>query len=343
MMVFVYPEVLYGLFLIPILVTAFFLAEKRRKYTLGMVVSEDHAPMVLAPGFEMRFTRMAAMTLGLAFLLLAAARPQWGRKLETITHRGIDILVALDVSESMRAKDVPPTRIQKAKQEVELLLDQLKGDRVGLIAFAGSAFTYCPLTVDYSAIQMFLESLEPGVISDGGTDIKAATKEAIDVFERSHSTSSKVLVVFSDGEHHETDPVPMAREAAERGIKVFTVGVGHVGKSGARIPVEGQSDTFMHDRFGNLVITRLDEGTLQRVAEAGKGQYFRVTETGRELISIYNYLSKLEKIDFNSRLQDQREDHFQVLLLLGLVFLTISYAIGERTLKKSRRTQRGIA
>jgi len=342
-MTFVYPEILYGLIIIPILVIAFFVSERRRRETISFMVNQERSPMVMAPGFEMRFTRMAAMCLGVAFLLLASSRPQWGKKLETVTHRGIDILLALDVSESMRATDVPPSRIQKARQEINLFLQQLKGDRVGLIAFAGSAFTYCPLTVDYSAIRMFLSSLEPGVISDGGTDIKAATKEAIDVFKRNHTNSSKVLVIFSDGEHHETDPIPMVQNAVESGIKVFTVGVGHVGKSGARIPMEGQDDSFKHDRFGNLVITRLDEETLIRVAEAGNGKYYRVTESGKELVDIYNYLSKLEQAEFHSRIQDQREDHFQMLLILGLVFLSISYAIGERTLKKARRTQGGAS
>jgi len=340
-MVFVYPELIYGLILVPVLVVAFFVSEKKRSKTLFTIVGSEKMPQVMATGFEMRFTRMATLCIGVTFLLLSAARPQWGRKLETIRHRGIDIIVALDVSESMRAEDVAPSRMQKARQEVNLFLQTLKGDRVALVAFAGSAFTYCPLTVDYSAIQMFLSSLEPGVISDGGTDISAATREAIDVFERSQSTSSKALVIFSDGEHHEKDPISDIREAVERGIMVFTVGVGHVGKSGARIPMEGSDDAFKRDRSGNLVITRLDEDTLKNVAEAGNGKYFRVTESGGELVTIYDYLSKLEKIDFNSRLQDQREDHFQILLQLGLIFLVISYAIGDRTMKKMRRTQRG--
>ncbi|PIE02971.1 MAG: hypothetical protein CSA81_04490 [Acidobacteria bacterium] len=339
-MVFVYPEVLYALTLVPILVIAFFMAEKSRSQILSTMVEGETAPKVMAPGFEMRFARMASLCLGVIFLLMAAARPQWGRKLETVKHRGIDIIIALDVSESMRAEDVAPSRMQKARQEVNLFLEKLKGDRVGLIAFAGSAFTYCPLTVDYSAIQMFLSSLEPGVISDGGTDISAATREAVDVFERSQSSASKVLVIFSDGEHHEKDPRSEIKEAVERGIKVFTVGVGHVGKSGARIPLEGEEGAFKRDRYGNLVITRLDEATLKQVAEMGGGKYYRITESGRELVAIYDYLSKMEKRDFNSRLQDQRQDYFQLLLQLGLVFLTISYAIGDHTLKRKRRTQR---
>jgi len=342
MIIFVYPEILYGLVIVPILVIAFFVAEKQRRITLANLVKSESAPMIMGPGFEMRFSKMASLCIGITLLLFASARPQWGRKLETITHRGIDIMIALDVSESMRAVDVPPSRMQKARQEVGLFLDQLRGDRVGLVAFAGSAFTYCPLTVDYSAVKMFLASLEPGVIADGGTDLSAAIKETMDVFTRNHSTASKVLVVFSDGEHHENDPIPIVREAVERGIKVFTVGVGHMGKAGARIPVEGKADTYKHDRFGNLVITKLDEETLKKVAKAGNGQYFRVTESGKELISIYKYLSRMEKQDFNSRIQDQREDHYQMPLLLGLFFLVLSGSIGDRTMKKARRTQGGV-
>jgi Ca-activated chloride channel family protein len=342
-MQFYYPFLLWLWLLIPLLLVVFWFSERRRKHWLRFFSAISHGPQVMALPTQWRWLKLMLLLLGLFFLVFALARPQWGKQLETISRRGIDLFVAVDVSESMRAQDVSPSRMDKAKQEVFHFLDQLKGDRVGLIAFAGSAFTYCPLTVDYAAVRMFLSSLEPGVIADGGTDLSAAIAEARLRFQQSQGTADRALVVFSDGEHHENDPLPEARLAADEGIQIFSIGIGHVGKAGARIPLEQGNDAaedhYTRDRQGRLVITRLDEATLQSIADAGGGSYHRVTSEGSELVRIYQSLARLEKAEQQAKLHERREDHYRLFLGLSFFFLTLSYGIGNHAMGRLRRTQ----
>ena len=338
-MTFASPHMLYALILAPLLILLFVLSERKRREHAAAIASGDKEAMIMGAGFERRLVYLVFLLMGICLLVLAAARPQWGAKLEVLTARGIDILIAVDTSESMRATDVAPDRISKARQEVDKLLNLLEGDRVGLVAFAGSAFTYCPLTVDYAAIRLFLSGLEPGVIADGGTDIGAAVREAIRTFERSESNAYKVLVVFSDGEHHEEDPLPAIEEAVAAGIQVFTIGIGNAGKVGERIPIPGDEDNYMKDQAGNLIITKLDEATLSAIAEKGNGAYYRVSEAGTELMEIYRTLSENEETEFSSRKHHQLEDRFQYPLLGAAFFLSIAYSLGNRSFRRLRRTQ----
>jgi len=338
-MSFANPNILYFLILLPLMLLVFILAERKRLRQVSAMVGSDKPVMIMGAGFERRLIYLIFMMLGIGVLVASAARPQWGVKLETLTARGIDILIAVDVSESMRATDVSPDRISKARQEVDKFLNLLEGDRVGLVAFAGSAYTYCPLTVDYAAIRMFLAGLEPGAISDAGTDIGKAVEEAIETFGRGESTAHKVLVVFSDGEHHEGDPLPAVQKAVDNGIQVFTVGIGHASKAGARIPNPEKEDDYKLDQAGNLVITKLDETTLTAIAEKGNGQYYRVSEAGTELVDIYRTLEANEEAEFSSRRHHQMEDRYQIPLLIAILLLTIAYSLGNRSFKKLRRTQ----
>ncbi|MCB1041954.1 MAG: VWA domain-containing protein [Acidobacteria bacterium] len=340
-MTFANPEILYALILVLLLPIVFIRSETKRRALLTSMIASDKPGLVMGAGFERRLVAMVLLCLGIAALVAAAARPQWGTKLEAITHRGIDILVAIDVSESMRARDVSPDRISKARQEVEKFLELLKGDRVGLIAFAGSAYNYCPLTVDYRAIRLFLSGLEPGVIEDSGTNLNSAIAEGIKTFERSKSSSYRVLVLFTDGEHHEQDPLPAVREAVDAGIQVYTVGIGNPSTSGERIPLDkkGQEEVFKLDQAGNLVITKLDEATLQSIAEEGNGQYYRVSQAGTELVEIYKQLSAMEQTEFSSRLHHQKEERFQIPLLGAFVCLVLAFSLSDRSFRKLRRTQ----
>ena len=340
-MSFADPLVLYFLALVPLLIVIFVVSERHRRAHLTALVVSEKPGLVMGAGFERRLIFLVLLCVGVVFLVVAAARPQWGTKLEQVSSRGIDLILAVDVSESMRATDVSPNRMAKARQEVDKFLGLLEGDRVGLIAFAGSAYTYVPLTVDYGAVRLFLNSLEPGVIDDAGTDLGKAVEEAIETFSRSKSSAYKVLVVFSDGEHHETDPLPAVTKATEAGIQVFTIGIGNVSRAGERIPVPGEDDetTFKLDQQGNLVITRLDEQTLKAIAQEGNGEYYRVSEAGTELVEIYRSLAEKEETEFSSRTHYQKEDRFQIPLIVALVFLAVAYSLGNRTFKKLRRTQ----
>jgi Ca-activated chloride channel homolog len=339
--IFANPKILFFLALLPLLVLVFILAERGRKHHLGMMIGESVPGLVMGAGFERRLLYLVFLCLGVGMLVVAAARPQWGSKLEELHARGFDILIAVDVSESMRATDVAPDRISKARQEVDKFLGELSGDRVGLIAFAGSAYAFCPLTSDYGAIRLFLSSLEPGVIDDAGTNLGAAIETALETFERSNSKARKVLVIFSDGENHEEDPLPLAERAAEKGIQIFTVGIGNVRTSGERIPLEelGGQPTYKLDQAGNLVITKLDEKTLADLASKAQGAYYRVSEAGTELREIYRTISKAEESEFSSRIHQMREDRYQYPLALGFVLLTAAYSLGNRSFKRLRRTQ----
>jgi len=340
-MSFANVHVLYCLVLAPLLIVIFIQAELGRRAQLAAMVQSERPAMVMGAGFERRLVYLVLLVLGVVMLVLAAARPQWGSRMETISSRGFDILVAVDVSQSMLATDVSPDRISKAHQEVEKFLNLLKGDRVGLIAFGGSAYTYCPLTVDYAAIRLFLSGLEPGVIEDTGTDLTAAVKEAVSTFARSKSSAHKVLVIFSDGEQHEGDPLPAVAEAVEAGVQIFTVGIGNISKAGERIPLDGKGKetTYKLDTDGKLVITKLDEATLRAIAEKGEGAYYRVSDAGTELMDIYRSLAENEETEFSSRRHQQKEDRFQIPLVVAILLLGVAYSLGNRSFKKLRRTQ----
>ncbi len=338
---FAEPNLLYLLLLVPTLIGVFIYAERKRKNQLAAMTVNEKPGMVMGAGFERRLLYTVFLSLGTLFLVLAAARPQWGTKLEEAKARGIDILVAVDVSASMGADDVSPSRMARARQQVDKFLNLLEGDRVGLIAFAGSAFTYCPLTLDYGSVRVFLESLEPGIITDPGTDIPSAVREADRIFTRAKSTAQRVLVVFSDGENHEGDPLQAVEAAHNNGITVFTIGIGNPTKSGARIP-EGEKNgeiIYKTDRQGHIVFSQLDEAGLQAIAQKGGGDYYRISEAGIELSQIYKSLTQAQEAEFSSKRSQTMEDRFQIPLLIALAFLTGAYSLGHRSFKKLRRTQ----
>ena len=340
-MTFANPNVMFFLLLVPILVMVFVISERRRNRQVAAMASSDKPLLVMGARFERRLIYLILLCLGMALLVMAASRPQWGTRLDEARSRGIDILIAIDVSESMLAGDVSPSRIAKARQEVNKFLKLLDGDRVGLIAFAGSAYTYVPLTVDYSAVRLFLDSLEPGSIEDAGTDIGKSIDEAVKTFERSESTAYKVLVVFSDGENHEDNPLEAVAKAVEKDIQIFCVGIGNVNKSGERIPILGEDGEISYkvDQQDKLVITRLDEETLTNIATQGGGDYYRVSEAGTELVAIYKSLEDKEDSEFSSRTNRRKEDRYQIPLLIAVLLLTVAYSLGTRSFKKLRRTQ----
>ncbi|CAM2009267.1 vWA domain-containing protein [Acanthopleuribacter pedis] len=338
---FAEPNLLYLLFLVPTLIAVFVYAERKRKAQLSHMTVNEKPGMVMGAGFERRLAYTILLSLGTLFLVLAAARPQWGTKLEEAKARGIDIIIAVDVSASMSADDVSPNRMARARQQVDKFLNLLEGDRVGLIAFAGSAFTYCPLTLDYGSVRLFLDSLEPGIITDPGTDIPSAVREAGRVFTRAKSTAQRVLVVFSDGENHEGDINAAVAEARDNGMTVFTIGIGNPGKSGSRIPIGEENGEIVYktDRQGHIVFSQLDEAALQEIATKGGGDYYRISEAGIELSQIYKSLNLAQEAEFSSRRGQTMEDRFQYPLLIALAFLISAYSLGHRSFKKLRRTQ----
>jgi len=274
--------------------------------------------------------KISLIIISLAFMILSIARPQIGTKLEEVKRKGVDIMIALDVSTSMKAEDIKPNRLEKAKHEIENFINKLQGDRVGLIAFAGVSFVQCPLTLDYGAAKMFLNVMDVDLIPTPGTAIGQAIATAIKAFEQKER-KHKVLILITDGEDHGSDPVEMAKEAKREGIVIYTVGIGS--PKGVPIPLydsRGNRKGFKKDRNGEVVLTKLDEVTLEKIALETGGKYYRATSGEVELDKIYNEISKMEKKELASRRFSRYEDRFQYLIVFALVLLIVEIFIPER-------------
>jgi Ca-activated chloride channel family protein len=272
--------------------------------------------------------------LSVGFLALCLARPQLGTKMRTVQREGQDVLIALDVSLSMMAEDIKPNRLEKAKHEIGSLIDKLQGDRVGLIAFAGEAFVQCPLTLDYGATTMFLEAMSPNLIPTPGTAVGEAIQKAMTSFvegERKH----KVLILITDGEDHVGEPLEAAQVAAREGVVIYCVGLGSA--QGVPIPLvdeRGNRTGFKKDRNGEVVMTKLDELTLEKIALETGGKYYRASPGEAELDMIYEDIFQMDKKALSSQQFAQFEDRFQVLLGFALFLLVLEVLIPERRREK---------
>ncbi|MCB9758064.1 MAG: VWA domain-containing protein [Candidatus Omnitrophica bacterium] len=270
--------------------------------------------------------RSFLIALVMVLSILALARPQWGYEEREIKRRGTDILLIVDVSRSMLTRDVKPSRLERTKLAIKDLIKKLKGDRVGLIAFAGDAFLTCPLTVDYSGFLLSLEDLSPASVARGGTNINAALKEAFKQYNTAGG-KYKAVVIITDGENLEEDPMPMVEQAKQKEIKIFSVGVGT--KEGELIQFandKGELD-FLKDSQGNIVKSRLNEDLLQKMALATGGVYVRASGTQFGLDLIYDQeISKFEKRDFQSKTERRYYERFQFPLAVALLMLVIEMA-----------------
>lgn len=261
----------------------------------------------------------------LVFVLIG---PQTGSKLENVQRRGIDLIIALDVSNSMLAQDIKPSRIDRAKQAISRLIDKLEGDRIGIIVFAGKAYTQLPITTDYAAAKMFVSTINPGMIPTQGT----AIGEAIDMAIRSleDSKRNKALVIISDGEDHEGNVLEQAELAASKGITIYTIGMGL--PEGGPIP-EYNGELligFKKDREGNAIVSKLDETLLQRIATIGKGMYIRATNSETGLNKIFDDINAIQKSEIESKQFSDYENQFQYFLAIALILLILDLFIFER-------------
>ena len=274
--------------------------------------------------------RSGIWILALSCLLVAASDPQIGTKLETVKQSGIDIYIVLDVSLSMQAQDIQPSRLEKAKFEISNLIQKLHGDRLGLIVFAGEPFVQFPLTTDYSAASMFLDAAGVSTVPEQGTAIAAAINLAVKSFDY-NSKSEKVIVIFTDGEDHEGDIKQAIENAKKNNIAIYTIGLGS--PDGVPIPIyndQGQQTGFKKDNKGNIVLTKLDESTLQEIASETGGKYFRGANGRDELDIIYTDLSKIKKTEFGEKRVTDYEDRFYYFLAPGILLLLIEFFVSER-------------
>ena len=266
------------------------------------------------------------------FLIFGIANPQIGSKLYEAKREGIDLMVAIDVSNSMLAEDIKPNRLERTRMGVEKLIDNLHGDRLGIVIFAGKAYVQLPLTTDYAAAKLFTNSLSTGSVNSQGTSIGAALETSLASFDFS-SKSSKAIIVVTDGEDHEDDALKLAKEAREKGVSIYTIGLGSV--QGAPIPIykNGVQLGYRKDKQGNTIITKLNEEMLSDLANAGGGQFFRANNGRIGLKEILNEINKLETTELESKVFSDYEDRFQYFLAFALLFLIIEIMWPEKRLK----------
>ena len=325
MLMFAEYKFLYLLILIPIILVGYgilrYLRGKRVK-ALGdeALVRELMPSASRAKGW----VRISFFCLGLMFLIIGLARPQTGARLAERKTKGAEILVALDVSNSMLAQDYSPNRLERAKLAIARLTDKLQEDRIGLVIFAGTSFVQLPVTTDYISAKMFLGSIDTGSIPVQGTAIGDAIRLCTKSFS-AQSEKSRVIVVISDGEDHEADAVESAKQAAELGIKVYTIGVGSA--EGQPIPMDGG---LLKDRSGEIVVTRLNEQMLRDIARAGGGAYIHAGNEEFGLNPIIDDIRRMEDEEFGSVVFEEYDDEFMYFLGAALLCFVIETLIGRR-------------
>ncbi|MDP8254537.1 MAG: VWA domain-containing protein [Candidatus Alcyoniella australis] len=274
--------------------------------------------------------RAAMLWIALLLLVLTLAQFQFGRVVEEVSRRGVDIVVAMDCSASMRARDIEPSRLDKARSELSHLIQRLQGDRVAIIAFAGTAHALCPLTLDRSAALMYLEVLDTDLVPYPGTNVAAAIDKALEIFDPADK-QHRVLVLISDGESLEGDLDQAIERARQANVRIYTLGVG--GARGEPIPEfddQGRPQGFKKDRSGQLVQSRLDEAGLTRMAEATGGLYRRATYGEHEIDTLYNDIQKMEQRELDSTVRVAYKDRFPWFLVPALALLILQFVLSER-------------
>jgi Ca-activated chloride channel family protein len=325
------PQYVMLFLLVPLLAGLAGVAAYRRRRRLR-AWADPHLWLSLAPHRSggLRALKTALFIVALAFAILAAVRPQVGAKLVQVDRRGIDVLVAMDVSLSMEATDVVPNRLERSKQEVRELFDALRGDRVGIVIFSGSSFLLCPLTLDVAAANMFLDAVTVDALPDPGTNLEAALRGAQRAFEADEGSGARILILFTDGEGHEGEPVAVAEALGKAGVPVLTVGVGT--PQGQPIPVRdarGNPAGYKKDRAGNIVLSRLDEGILRETASASNGKFFPATLQGHEIGEIQDFLKRLERGELGGAVRRRVDERFQIPAGVSVIFLLLALLVPE--------------
>jgi Ca-activated chloride channel family protein len=330
-MIFGSPGWIWGLLAIPVLIALFFRAEHRGAERLREFVSARLLPQLsVTVNRPRRMLRFALQMIGLALVIVALAQPRWGYTFQDVKRKGLDLLIAVDTSRSMLSNDVQPNRLDRVKLAAHDLINQMQGDRVGLIAFAGRAFVQAPLTIDYEAALESVNDLDTTTIPEGGTNISEAIKLAVQTFGKS-AMGNRALIVFTDGEELSGDAVKTAKVAANEGVRIFTVGVGT--PQGSLIPITSADGGtgFVKDENGQVVKSKLDENRLKEIAQATGGFYVHLENGPRTMQFLYTEgLGKMQAAEIDTRLSRQPIERYEWPLSAALVALALSMLIGER-------------
>ncbi|MCF6294407.1 MAG: VWA domain-containing protein [Flavobacteriaceae bacterium] len=318
------------LLVIPVIIVLFLLLQLWKRYVQNKFISKQSLKK-LSPNRSLfkPILKLIVLCLAFASLIIALVNPKIGTKLETVKREGVDIVFAIDVSKSMLAEDIAPNRLEKSKQLVTQIINNLASDRIGIIAYAAKAFPQLPITTDYAAAKMFLQSMDTDMLSSQGTAIDEAIQLARTYYDDEEQTN-RVLIIISDGEDHNNLASNVAEQANEEGIRIFTIGVGDI--NGGPIPIKrnGIVLNYKKDNQGETVITRLNEETLKNIAAQANGSYINGANTNQVVEEIRDILNKMDKKEFEAKQFAEYKDQFQWFLALGLFFLFIDIFLLER-------------
>ena len=326
---------LWLLVLIPIFVAAYIAIVRRKQRQLRAFGDPELLSELMPNVSRVRpAIKFGLLMLALSLLIVAAARPQYGQKEKTVKRQGIEVMFALDISNSMMAEDVAPNRLDRAKQVLSKLIDQMVDDKVGLIVFAGEAYTQLPITCDYVSAKMFLNTISPSLIRVQGTAIGDAIMTSIRSFGGEESDASRAIILITDGENHEDDAIAAAKAANEQGIKIFVVGIGK--PDGSPIPIPG-TNNFRKDRAGNVVVSKLNEQMCRDIAAAGQGLYVRCDNTNTATRALQKELDTLATSEFETKVYADYNEQYQGFVLLALFILLVDFFIFNRKNKALSR------
>jgi Ca-activated chloride channel family protein len=327
------PDFLVLLLLLPALLVLWILNEIRKKKALKRLGDIDLVMRLMPDASGVRsILKFILFMFAFISVIIVLSRPQFGSKIEEVKKEGVEVIIALDVSNSMLSEDIQPDRLTRAKQALSRLIDNLDNDKIGLIVFGGDAYIQIPITTDYISAKMFLSSINPGMIPKQGTAIGSA----INLCARSFSPGegkSKAMIIITDGENHEDDPLSAASEAARAGIVIHTIGIGST--DGVPVPVllNGKKE-YLKDAEGNTVISKLDEAILREIADRGNGNYARANNSNMGLDEIYLRIKRMKKQEMESKMYTEYNDQFQVFAGISLFFLLLDFIIMERKNRK---------
>jgi len=327
---FAHSFFLYGLLLIPLFTALFVMMLIWRKNSLKKFGDWNVIrPLIPDISTERPILKFVLLMLAFVFLVIGLADPQIGLKVEKAHRKGVDLMICLDVSNSMLAEDIKPNRLERSKQAISRLIDNLEDDRIGIIVFAGKAYIQLPITTDFGAAKLFLSTISTDIVPEQGT----AIGDAIDIASRSFDNKkrSRAIIVISDGENHEDDAIAAAHSAEKQGICTYTIGMGL--SEGAPIPVrnsDGIQVGFKKDMEGSTVISKLDENMLQQIAQAGKGIYVRANNSEAGMDKIFEGINKMEKNEYQSKMFSDYSDRFQYFIILAIIFLVAELLLSER-------------